>query len=64
MEKQLIKTIVDENNNYKLIKIYDEIGNEYATGITYFQAHCKYCDYVQDQNRGDILSHLKITHNK
>jgi len=65
MKNTIVRTIIKERDDYKFIKCFDKVGNEWATNITYFEAKCKNCDFVQHGNRsGNIISHLKLIHNK
>tara|TARA_B110001454_G_scaffold199692_1_gene204694 strand:+ start:56 stop:262 length:207 start_codon:yes stop_codon:yes gene_type:complete len=63
MEKQVVETIIKETKDIRHIKCFDEIGNEWATHITTYKAECKHCDYVQIQNRSNIILHQQIMHN-
>jgi hypothetical protein len=63
MEKQVVKTIIKETNDIRFVKIYDEVGNEWATHMTSYNAECKHCDYVQVSNRGNLIQHQQIMHN-
>jgi hypothetical protein len=60
---QIVQTITKERDDYRIVKIFDEIGNEWATNITTYNAECKHCDFVQVQNRDNIVFHLKSSHN-
>ena len=64
MENPIVRTIIKERDDYKFIKCFDKVGDEWATNITYFEAECKNCDYVQHGNRENIIEHLKLAHNK
>ena len=60
---QIIQTIIKENDDIRIVKCFDKIGNVWAKNITTYNAECKHCDFVQVQNRNDIIGHLKIVHN-
>ena len=63
--QQIIQTIVKETVDYRIIKCFDELGNEWATHITTYNIECKHCDFVQIQNREpNIIPHLKYIHGK
>jgi len=65
MKNSIVRTIIKERDDYKFIKCFDKVGNEWATNITYFEVECKNCDFVQHGNRdGNIVSHLKLIHSK
>ena len=63
MEKTIVQTVVKDYTDFQVLEVCDEIGNEWATNITYNIAECKHCDYVQHCNSGDIIKHIEIWHN-
>ena len=69
----IIETIIKERDDYRIVKCENKDGNKWttdesglvwATNITYYDVECKNCDYVQHSNQGNIVSHLKIMHDK
>ena len=63
MEKQIVRTIIKETDDIRTVKIFDEVGDEWGTHVTSYNAECKHCDYVQVQNTGDIIMHQQLEHN-
>jgi hypothetical protein len=59
---KITQTLIKETDDMRIIKVFDKDGNKWATDITSFNAECKHCNFVQVQNRDDIIYHLKTVH--
>lgn len=63
MTNTIVRTTIKERDDYRFVKVFDKVGNEWATNITSYEAECKHCDWIQIGNpQWDLIKHLKAAH--